>query len=43
MDQWILASTVGKKGNEATITNYVKQQGREKEYVQIHKDQLTLL
>jgi len=37
------ASTVGKKGNEITIINYVKQQGREKEYTQIHKNQLTLL
>ena len=37
------ASTVGKHGNETAIGKYVKEQGREKEYVQIHKDQLRLL
>ena len=37
------ASTVGKDGNEMVIGNYVKEQGRESEYVQIHKDQLRLL
>jgi putative transposase len=37
------ASTVGKHGNEKAIANYVKEQGRESEYVQIHKDQLRLL
>ncbi len=36
------ASTVGKHGNETDIGNYVKEQGRETEYVQIHKDQLRL-
>ncbi|PIZ64367.1 IS200/IS605 family transposase [Candidatus Roizmanbacteria bacterium CG_4_9_14_0_2_um_filter_39_13] len=35
-------STVGAHGNEHAITHYVKQQGKEKEYYQIHKDQLTL-
>ena len=30
------ASTVGKHGNEATITNYVKQQGGD--YQQLHED-----
>ena len=37
------ASTVGKHGNETVIGNYVKEQGRASEYVQIHKDQLRLL
>ncbi len=37
------ASTVGKHGNETAITKYVKTQGRIKEYIQIHKDQLILL
>ncbi len=37
------ASTVGKHGNETVIGNYVKEQGRATEYVQIHKDQLRLL
>ena len=36
------ASTVGKHGNERVIGNYVKEQGRATEYVQIHKDQLRL-
>jgi len=36
------ASTVGKKGNEATIINYVKEQGRTNEYEQLHRDQLSL-
>ena len=36
------ASTVEKHGNEAVIGKYVKEQGRENEYVQIHKDQLRL-
>jgi len=35
-------STVGKKGNETTIQQYVKKQGMEKDYIVIHKDQLTL-
>ncbi len=37
------ASTVGKQGNENTITKYVKEQGRTNEYEQLHKDQLSLL
>ena len=37
------AATVGKHGNETVIAKYVKEQGREAEYVQIHKDQLRLL
>ena len=37
------ASTVGKHGNEQTIGKYVKEQGRDKEYIQLHKDQLKLL
>jgi putative transposase len=37
------ASTVGKHGNETVIKNYVKEQGRATEYVQVHKDQLRLL
>jgi len=36
-------STVGKYGNEAAIANYVKEQGSESEYIQIHKAQLRLL
>jgi REP element-mobilizing transposase RayT len=36
-------STVGKHGNEDVIGKYVKDQGCETEYVQIHKDQLRLL
>jgi REP element-mobilizing transposase RayT len=35
-------STVGKQGNETTITKYVKEQGRTNEYEQLHKDQLSL-
>ena len=35
-------STVGKHKNEGAIANYVKNQGKEKEYVVIHKDQLKL-
>ena len=35
-------TTVGKHGNEDTIRNYVQKQGMEKEYIVIHKDQLTL-
>src|SRR3989338_1685719 len=36
------ASTIGKHGNEQAITQYVKEQGRQNEYQQIHKDQLAL-
>ena len=35
-------STVGKHGNEQVIARYVKEQGREGEYVRLHKDQLKL-
>ena len=37
------ASTVGKHGNETVIGNYVKEQGCETDYTQVHKDQLVLL
>lgn len=37
------ASTVGKHGNEEVIGRYIQEQGREAEYVQLHKDQLKLL
>ena len=37
------ASTVGKHGNEEVIGRYIQEQGREDEYVQLHKDQLRLL
>ena len=36
-------STVGKHGNEEVISRYIQEQGREAEYVQLHKDQLRLL
>ena len=35
-------STVSKYGNEEVISNYVRSQGTEKEYKQIHKKQLEL-
>ena len=35
-------STVSKYGNEEVITNYVKSQGTEKGYKQIHRGQLEL-
>ena len=35
-------STVGKHGNETTINKYVKNQGKEREYTLLHKDQLRL-
>jgi DNA phosphorothioation-dependent restriction protein DptG len=35
-------STVGKKGNEATIQDYVQKQGQSGNYIQLHKDQLRL-
>ena len=35
-------SSVGKKGNEATIQSYVKNQGQKDNYVRLHKDQLRL-
>jgi REP element-mobilizing transposase RayT len=36
------ANTVGQKGNEKTIANYVRNQGREAEYQQLHREQLVL-
>ena len=35
-------STIGKHNNESAIIQYVKEQGRQNEYKQIHKDQLAL-
>jgi putative transposase len=35
-------STVGRTGSEDTIRNYVKQQGQEKKYQQLHVQQLQL-
>jgi putative transposase len=35
-------STVGQHGNEQMISRYIKQQGREKEYKQLHNQQLKL-
>ena len=35
-------STVGQHGTEATVSNYVRQQGREKEYQQLHIEQLRM-
>ena len=35
-------STVGQHGNEQMISKYIKQQGREKEYKQLHNQQLEL-
>ena len=36
-------NTVGRSGNETNITNYVRNQGKNKNYTVVHKDQLTLL
>ena len=35
-------SSVGKKGNESVIQNYVKKQGAKLEYQKLHEDQLQL-
>jgi putative transposase len=35
-------TTVGKKGSEEAIRQYVKEQGREEKYQQIHAEQLVL-
>jgi putative transposase len=35
-------NTVSRNGSESTISTYVKNQGTEKEYVQLHQDALTL-
>ena len=37
------ASTVGQHGNEQTIQHYVKNQGQDQHYRQLHTQQLTLL
>ena len=34
--------TVGKHANEDVIANYVKDQGRDKEYIQLHAQQLKI-
>ena len=36
-------NTVSRNGSETTIAKYVRDQGKEKDYVQLHKDQLMLL
>jgi putative transposase len=36
------ASTVGHRGNEDVISRYVKKQGREKEYKQLHRQEIQL-
>ncbi len=35
-------NTVGHKGNEESVANYVRNQGREQEYKIIHREQLML-
>jgi REP element-mobilizing transposase RayT len=35
-------SSVGRNGVETAIQQYVKNQGTEAEYIQLHKDQLRL-
>ncbi len=35
-------STVGKHSSEEVVTKYVKNQGKQREYVILHKDQLLL-
>ena len=35
-------SSVGRAGNETAIQKYVQDQGRQKEYIQLHQDQLKL-
>ena len=35
-------STVGRQGSEETIRKYVKEQGKEEEYQQLHEQQLKL-
>jgi len=35
-------STVGKNGNEKVIANYVKSQGKQNKYQQLHRDQISL-
>ena len=36
------AATVGKHNSEEAVLKYVKEQGREKEYISLHKSQLKL-
>ena len=36
-------TTVGKHGSEKAVTTYVKNQGREQEYLILHQEQMTLL
>lgn len=35
-------STIGLHGNEKVIANYVKKQGKQNEYQQLHRDQISL-
>ena len=35
-------STIGKHNSEQVVSQYVREQGKEKEYITIHKDQLKL-
>jgi REP element-mobilizing transposase RayT len=35
-------NTVGHKGNEESVANYVRSQGREQEYKTLHREQLSL-
>jgi REP element-mobilizing transposase RayT len=35
-------SSVGKNGLETAVQQYVKSQGNQQEYIQMHKDQLTI-
>jgi REP element-mobilizing transposase RayT len=36
-------STIGKHGSEKAVTTYVKNQGKEQEYVKFHQGQLVML
>ena len=36
-------NTVGRNGSETTIKRYIKQQGKNREYIVLYKDQLKLL
>lgn len=36
------ANTVGRYGNKEVIQQYIKNQGRQNKYIQLHKDQLGL-
>jgi len=38
-----IIDTVGKHGNEEVIRKYVREQGREEEYRQIHRQQMVFL